>query len=123
MKIPDIIKNIATKLRNNMTESEIILWSYIKWWKLWVKFLRQKPIYVFTENSWLNRYIIPDFYCFERKIIIEVDGNIHNLDEIYSLDLCKEELLKKIWFKIIRITNNEIKLDIKKVLIKINNNL
>ncbi len=62
---------------------------------------------------------IPDFYCFERKVIIEVDGNIHNLDEIYSLDLYKEELLKKLWFKILRITNNEIKLDIKKVLIKI----
>ncbi len=50
MKIPDIIKETARKLRKNMTESEIILWSFIKWWKIWVSFLRQKSIYVFTED-------------------------------------------------------------------------
>ncbi|MBT3726657.1 DUF559 domain-containing protein [bacterium] len=51
MRIPDVIKEISTKLRNNMTESEVILWSFIKQKKLGVKFLRQKPIYVYTENS------------------------------------------------------------------------
>jgi very-short-patch-repair endonuclease len=30
MKIPDIIKETARKLRKNMTESEVILWSFIK---------------------------------------------------------------------------------------------
>ena len=89
MKIPDIIKETARDLRKNMTESEVILWSFIKWNKLGAKFLRQKPIYVFTEDSGLDRFIIPDFYSFEKKIILEIDWSIHNLEEIYSLDMLK----------------------------------
>ena len=116
MKTPDIIKETSKKLRKNMTESEIILWSFIKWWKLWIKFLRQKSIYVFTENSWLDRYIIPDFYCYEKKIILEIDWNIHNLKEIYELDLYKENLLKNIWFNVIRIKNEDIKNNINNVI-------
>jgi len=30
MKTPDIIKETARKLRKNMTDSEVILWSFIK---------------------------------------------------------------------------------------------
>ena len=116
MKIPDIIKLAATKLRNNSTASEIILWNYIKNWKTWIKFLRQKPVYVFTENSWLDRFIIPDFYCFEQKIIIEIDWNIHDLKEVYVLDREKEKLLLNMGFKIIRFTNDEIKNEISNVI-------
>jgi len=105
MKTPDIIKETARKLRKNMTDSEVILWSFIKWWKIWVSFLRQKPIYVFTEDSWLDRYIIPDFYCYKNKIILEIDWSIHNLKEVYELDNYKENLLKNMWFKVIRIKN------------------
>ena len=123
MKIPDIIKEIARKLRKNMTESEVILWSFIKWWKLWVKFLRQKPIYVFTENTWLDRYIIPDFYCYDKRLILEIDWSIHNLKEVYELDLYKENLLKNMWFKIIRIKNEDIKNDINSVINIIKSNL
>jgi len=123
MKIPDIIKEIARKLRKNMTESEVILWSFIKWWKLWVKFLRQKPIYVFTENTWLDRYIIPDFYCYDKRLILEIDWSIHNLKEVYELDIYKENLLKNMWFKIIRIKNEDIKNDINSVINIIKSNL
>ena len=108
MKIPDIIKEAARNLRNNMTKSEVILWNHLKGWKLWIKFLRQKPLYVFTENNWLHRYVIPDFLCYEKKIIIEVDWSIHNLNEVLNLDIEKEKLLNNLWYKIIRITNEEI---------------
>ena len=123
MKVPDIIKEAAKKLRNNMTNSEVILWNHIKGWALGVKFLRQKPVYVFTEESWLDRYIIQDFYCFERKIIIEVDGNIHDLEEVYALDIYKEELLQNQWFRILRVTNDEVEKDIKNVVLKIKSSL
>jgi very-short-patch-repair endonuclease len=106
-----------------MTESEVVLWSFIRDEKLWIKFLRQKPVFVFTENSWLDRYVIPDFYCFKKKIILEIDWNIHNLKEIYELDLYKENLLKNMWFKIIRIKNEEIKTNINSVLENIKNNI
>ena len=123
MKIPDVIKEASKNLRNSMTKSEVILWQYIKSWKLWVKFLRQKPIYVFTENNWLDRFLIPDFYCYEKKLIIEIDGSIHYLKEVLNLDIEKEKILNNLWYKVIRITNNEINNNIKNALLKIKHNI
>lgn len=84
--------------------------------KLWIKFLRQKPVYVFTEDSWFDRFIIADFYSFDKKLILEIDWNIHDLEEIYELDNVKEELLKNLWFKVLRIRNEEIFEDVEDVL-------
>ena len=123
MKTPDIIKETARRLRRNMTDSEVILWSFIKWWQIWANFLRQKPIYVFTEDSWLDRYIIPDFYCYKSKIILEIDWSVHNLKEVYQLDLYKENLLINMWFKVVRIKNEDIQKDINNVIKIIQSNL
>jgi leucyl-tRNA synthetase len=103
-----------------MTEAEKILWKELRAKRLnWLKFWRQNPIYVFTENSWLDRYIIPDFLCSEYKIIIELDWNIHDIDEIYILDKEKEKILGNIWYTIIRFKNQEIFNNISNVLQKI----
>ena len=118
--IPDIIKEISRNLRQNMTESEKILWGRLKARKLnWIKFWRQTPTYVFTENSWLDRYVIPDFISSQYKLIIELDWNVHNLEEVYVLDKEKEKLLENIWFQIIRFKNKEIFENIDLVLQKI----
>ena len=117
--VSDIIKQVSRDLRKNLTNSEKIIWNELKNRKLWYKFLRQKPIYLYTENSWLDRYIIPDFCCLELKLILEIDGNIHNKIEIYLLDIEKEKLLQKKWFKTIRIKNEEISDDLVSVIKKI----
>ena len=121
--IPEIIKIASRKLRKNMTESEILLWKELKARKLhWVKFQRQTPTYLFTENTWFDRYIIPDFYCSEYKLIIELDWNVHDVEEIYILDREKEKILKSLWYKILRFRNEEIYEDIESVLNKIKEN-
>ena len=107
-QIPKSIQEIARKLRNNMTPAEIRLWARIKNSQLWIKFLRQKPICVLIEDSWQERYVIPDFYCFELQIVIEVDGIIHDQKEVLELDKEKEKLLKHHWMHIIRLTNKAI---------------
>jgi len=117
--IPETIKIASRNLRKNMTEAEKEIWERLKWKKLWYKFERQKPIYLYTENSWLDRYIIPDFICIELKLIIEIDWNVHNLEEVLELDKEKEKLLKQKWFKILRLTNSEIKENINKSIQKI----
>ena len=123
-KIPEIIKITARKLRQEMTEVEVILWEKLKNRKLsWKKFLRQFPIYVFTENSWLYRFIIPDFVCKEHKLIIELDWSIHNMEEIYLLDIEKEKLLEKNWFKILRFENKEVLNNLNEVLERIKKSL
>lgn len=106
--IPDIILEAARELRKNMTQSEKLLWEELKWRKLWWKFLRQKPIFLYEEQEWFPRYCIPDFCNLENKILIEVDGNIHEDLEIYNLDREKEIFLKNKNFIVIRIKNNEI---------------
>lgn len=117
--VPNNIVEIWRNLRKNMTYSEKILWNELKNNKLWVKFLRQNPMYVYTEDSWLNRFIFPDFYCKEKKIIIEVDWNIHNLKEVYELDIYKEKILNKNWIKVIRIKNDDLENNLNLVLEKI----
>jgi very-short-patch-repair endonuclease len=92
-----------------MTEVEVILWEKLRDRRLsWKKFLRQYPIYVYTENSWLDRYIIPDFVCKNEKLIIELDWSVHDLEEVYLLDIEKEQLLKNNWYKVLRFKNEEI---------------
>ncbi len=117
--IPELIKIAARDLRKNMTNSERIIWLDLKNKKIWYKFLRQRPLYLYTENSWLDRYVIPDFNCLNLKIILEIDWNIHNIDEIYILDNEKEKLLLQKWYKIIRIKNEEIENNLKYVIKKL----
>ena len=117
--IPGTLKNAARELRKNMTSSEKKLWEEIRWDKLWERVLRQKVFYVYTENSGLDRYIIPDFYIASKILIIEVDGSIHKLSEILILDKIKQDK----WFNFIRIANDEIEQDIEKVIIKIKHKL
>lgn len=112
IKVPDIIVEASRKLRKNMTISENKLWNEIRWNKLWVKFLRQKPIHVYREATGLNRFIIADFYLHSQKMIIEIDWSVHDISEVLELDQHKEKLLESLWYKVIRFTNNEIDNDI-----------
>jgi len=117
--IPNVILEAARCLRKDMTDAEKKLWEKIKWKKLWVKFLRQKPIYLYTEDTGHDRYIIPDFCVLDIKLIIEVDWEIHNKSEVYFLDRVKEGLLLQKWFKILRFKNEEILNNINIVIEKI----
>lgn len=63
-------KRLARELRTNMTEPEVLLWSYLKNRGLGVKFRRQQPI---------GRFIV-DFACYERRLVVEVDGDHHQPD-------------------------------------------
>jgi len=122
--MPEIIKVTARNLRKNMTLTENHLWEYIRKWKVLNRqFQKQKPIFVYEENSWLPRYIIADFYCPENKLIIELDWNVHEVQEVLVLDKYKEKILKKAWYNVIRFRNEEVFGDIKWVLEKIKKEL
>ncbi|WP_223817989.1 endonuclease domain-containing protein [Mucilaginibacter rubeus] len=69
-------------------------------------FHRQKPL--------LN-YIV-DFYCFELNLIIEIDGQYHNHEEVYRLDMIRQQELEKYNLTIIRFTEMEVRKDMPNVL-------
>ena len=59
----------AKELRREMTPAEKLLWHEVRAKKLGVRFRRQQVIAGF----------IVDFYCHRAALVIEVDGDIHDL--------------------------------------------
>ncbi len=92
-------KNIilAKNLRKNATRQENHLW-YDFLVKYRPKFQRQKAIGNF----------IADFYCYEAKLVIELDGSQHGTDENIKKDEFRTEILEDLGLKVIRFTNRQI---------------
>ena len=72
--------------------------AYLKTGINGLKFRRQHPIGLY----------IADFYCHKAKIIVEVDGSIHNNSETISNDITRQNDLEKLGYTVIRFTNAEI---------------
>ena len=109
------IRNTARELRKNQTPEESKLWFYLRNRKLLgKKFLRQHPI-VIREGTKPEFYVV-DFFCAEKKLIIELDGKIHDFQQEYDKD--RTDLLSELGFQVIRFKNEELE-DIKSVLERI----
>ena len=101
------LKEFARKLRNNSTKSEIKLWQQLKGKQLLgYDFHRQKPL--------LN--YIADFYCYELKLVIEVDGYSHQFEETIKKDEIKQRELEKIGLTVLRFEDDEVMKDMNNVL-------
>ncbi|HYG14906.1 MAG TPA: endonuclease domain-containing protein [Bacteroidia bacterium] len=109
---PTIFKN-AKGLRLNTTDAEQLVWEHLSNNKLGVRFRRQHPIQNF----------IADFYCHKAKLVVEIDGSIHNLEENAEYDKGREFELRSLNLKILRFTNSEVFKDIRNVIDTIRNNL
>ena len=69
-------------LRENSTKAERLLWEKLKSRKLnGHKFRRQFSI----------GYYVVDFYCPEKRLVIEADGEIHNSVDSKGNDLEREK--------------------------------
>src|SRR6266536_6063321 len=79
-----LVFELAKDLRRNMTTAEKVLWIYLRQGILGLKFRRQHPIGIY----------IADFYCHRVKLIIEVDGSIHDKKEVKEYDERRENDLK-----------------------------
>lgn len=88
----------AKQLRNNPTFAESLLWEYLRTKPLGHKFRRQHPIGIY----------IADFYCHSLKLIIEVDGSIHDSAEAKAKDESRENILATEGIKFLRFRNEDI---------------
>ena len=66
-----------------------------------MKFRRQVPIDDFDD-------FIVDFYCDELKLIVEIDGDVHEREVKAGRDEIRDERLKKLGYKILRFHNSVI---------------
>src|SRR5688572_8423613 len=103
----------AKNLRGNMTAAEMALWLHLRKGLNGGKFRRQHPI---------GKYVA-DFYCHKAKLVIEVDGSIHNDPEIALMDKDRENDLRAWGYFIIRFSNDQIFQSIEKVLQEISRNV
>ena len=92
-------------LRKRQTESERIFWECVRNRKLGVKFLRQFAIPFTYEGK--KRYFVADFYCSEKKLVVEIDGGIHKEQEEY--DRLRSYIINQLGIKVIRFRNEELK--------------
>src|SRR5215211_4025801 len=86
----------AKELRHDMTSAEKILWNELRANKLGAHFRRQQVIAGF----------IVDFYCHKAAIVIEVDGDIHDLQK--EEDARREKVLIEMGLRIVRIRNEDV---------------
>jgi very-short-patch-repair endonuclease len=106
---PEIINN-ARMLRENMTASEKLLWERLKAKQICgIRFRRQHPIFIF----------IADFYCHEARLVVEIDGEIH--DHQIEYDDGRSAEMEIFFIKIIRFTKYEVENKIDEVIEKITN--
>jgi very-short-patch-repair endonuclease len=100
----------ARKFRKNMTNAEALLWEHLRGRRCGsFKFRRQQVIEGF----------ITDFYCEEAKLVIELDGSIHERTDVAENDRHRENVFKARGILTIRFSNNEIEKRMDNVLQKI----
>lgn len=93
----DLIRARARVLRKNSTEAEKVLWGQLRFWQVdGYKFRRQQP---------LDKYIV-DFICFEKRLIIELDGGQHA--EQLRYDSERDGWLRDQGFFVLRFWNNDV---------------
>ena len=97
----------AKELCRDMTPAETILWQELRANKLGVHFRRQQVIAGF----------IVDFYCHKAGLVIEVDGDIHDLQQ--EEDARREKVLSEMGLRIVRFRNDEVMRDLSAVVGKI----
>jgi very-short-patch-repair endonuclease len=105
---PRYVIKLARKMRISMTPSEKKLWEALSNKKLdGMRFRSQHPI---------GRYIA-DFYCHAKKLIVEVDGGIHDLTKEY--DKNRDQHLAALGYHIIRVSNKNVIHNLNSILLKI----
>lgn len=92
-------KKFRRFLRSIPTKAEYILWQELRGEKLGYKFRRQVSIG--------NSYVV-DFYCHELRLIIEIDGYIHDDTSVEAYDERRETWLTKQGYTVIRFTNDQV---------------
>ena len=88
-------QHIAKILRKRLTDAEKLMWRHLRGKQLeGFKFRRQEPI---------GNYVA-DFVCYEKRIIVEVDGSQHCSEKDHERDRWFEGQ----GFKVIRFWNSEV---------------
>lgn len=107
-KVEPIKVQRSRELRKSSTPEEAILWDALRGQRLaGLGFRRQQII----------RGIIVDFYCHAASLVLEIDGGVHKTQAEYDRE--RDQILRIMGLKALRITNREVGTDLDTVLARI----
>ena len=86
--------NLAKQMRRAMTPMEARLWARLRRNGLGVNFRRQQIVYGF----------VADFYCNPARLVVEVDGAIHDAD----YDAERDRIFAQQGLRVLRFSNNDV---------------
>jgi len=96
---PEVFLDRARKMRREDTRAEKRAWIQLKDRRtLGLKFRRQVPI---------DRYIV-DFYCHEIRVIVEIDGGVHDRPGQAEWDTERNQRLEQLGYAVLHISNEDI---------------
>jgi very-short-patch-repair endonuclease len=97
----------AKRLREVSTPSEQALWAHLRGGQvLGLKFRRQAPIGPY----------IADFFCHELRLVLELDGSIHEEESQIAHDDNRDANLQALGYRILRFTNQDVRDDVESIL-------
>ncbi|HYF02366.1 MAG TPA: endonuclease domain-containing protein [Patescibacteria group bacterium] len=91
------LKERAREMRKSMTTAEK---------RLWFEFLHKHPLRFFRQRP-IDNYIV-DFYCPEKKLVIEVDGDSHYTLDSVEYDKNRTDILERYGLNVLRFTNFDV---------------
>ena len=89
----------SAKLRENETEAEMAFWQLVKDNKV--------GEYKFRRQHALAHYVV-DFYCHKLQLVIELDGSIHDLNDMIENDLQRQKELEMMGMMVYRFKNEDV---------------
>ena len=96
MEQEKLLRN-SQNLRKNMTKEER---------HLWYDFLKEYPVQ-FKRQYVVGSYIV-DFYCYQAKLIIELDGSQHYDPDIIRYDQIRTDYLQQQGYFVLRFSNADV---------------
>ena len=112
MERNDTLKKYARELRANGTSEEKTLWY---------QYLKNHPVR-FRRQCVLGQYIV-DFYCAKARLIVELDGSQHYDTNGIAHDAQRTQYLESLGLKVLRFSNNDVKLQLRGVCQQIDNEI
>jgi very-short-patch-repair endonuclease len=91
-----LIKEFRVEIKKNPTKAESVLWEFLR---------KKKTGHNIRRQHIIGEYIA-DFVCLPMKVVIEVDGKIHEINK--EADEIRTSRLNELGYKVIRFTNDEV---------------
>ncbi len=94
-----VMVRIARELRQCETRAEAVLWTALRNRRLAnLKFRRQHPI--------AGTAFVADFLCYEARLVIELDGEIHETQQ--QEDLHRQQAIEEAGYQVLRFKNDHV---------------